>query len=64
MITRRAALGGGLAALAGVGGLLPFPGQLFAADTALGDRFALLLNGPYQKVTDGPDLGLSSVNLG
>ena len=63
VITRRAAIGGGLAGLAGLGGLLLFPGQLMAKEAVLGDSFVLLLKGLYQPVVHGPDLGLSAVDL-
>jgi len=58
MISRRAALGGGLA---GLGGLLLFPGQLMAKQPS--DSFVVLLKGLYRPVVHGPNLGLSSVNL-
>jgi hypothetical protein len=58
MISRRAAIGGGLA---GLGGLLLFPGQLIAKEPS--DSFVVLLKGLYQPVVHGPNLGLSTVNL-
>ncbi|MEA2548522.1 MAG: hypothetical protein QOE42_1120 [Chloroflexota bacterium] len=59
-ISRRAVLGGGLA---GLGGLVLFPGQLLAKASVPSDAFVVLLKGRYQPVTDGPDLGLAAVNL-
>jgi hypothetical protein len=59
VISRRAAIGGGLA---GLGGLLLLPGQLVAAAVP-GNSFVVLLKGRYQPVVRGPNLGLSSVNL-
>lgn len=61
LITRRAAIGGGLAGLAGLGGLLLFPGQLMAKQPS--DSFVVLLKGRYAPVVRGPDLGLSAVDL-
>jgi hypothetical protein len=58
MISRRAAIGGGLA---GLGGLLLFPGQLVAKQPS--DSFVVLLKGLYRPVAHGPNLGLSTVNL-
>ena len=67
LISRRGALRGGLAGLAGVGGLLLFPGQLLASQIAprqaVNDSFVILLKGLYQPVVDGPNLGLSTVDL-
>ena len=60
MISRRAAIGGGLA---GLGGLLLFPSQLLAKDAAQAGSFVVLLKGRYAPVVRGPNLGLSSVNL-
>ena len=60
MISRRAVIGGGLA---GLGGLLLFPGQLLAKAAAPSDSFVLLLKGRYQPVVHGPNLGLSTVDL-
>ena len=62
LISRRAAIGGGIAGLAGLGGLMLFPGQLLAKQPA-GDAFVVLLKGRYQPVVRGPSLGLSSINL-
>ena len=59
VISRRAAIGGGLA---GLGGLLLFPGQLLASAVS-GNSFVVLLKGRYRPVVRGPNLGLSSVNL-
>ena len=58
VISRRAVIGGGLA---GLGGLLLFPGQLLAKQPS--DSFVILLKGLYKPVVRGPDLGLSAVNL-
>jgi len=62
MISRRAAIGGGIAGLAGLSGLMLFPAQLLAKEPA-SDAFVVLLKGRYQPVVRGPSLGLSSVNL-
>jgi hypothetical protein len=62
MISRRAALGGGIAGLAGLGGMLLFPAGLLAKEPA-SEGFVVLLKGRYQPVVRGPNLGLSSVNL-
>jgi hypothetical protein len=59
VISRRAAIGGGLA---GLGGLMLLPGQLLAAAVP-SNSFVVLLKGRYQPVVRGPNLGLSSVNL-
>lgn len=59
-ITRRAAIGGGLA---GLGGLLLFPTQLLAKAAVPDDSFVVLLKGLYRPVVDGPNLGLSMVDL-
>jgi len=59
-ITRRTAIGGGLAALAP----LLLPGRARAqGGAAPNESFVLLLKGLYQPVTHGPDLGLSAVDL-
>ncbi len=60
VISRRAAIGGGLA---GLGGLLFFPGQLMAKAAVPSDSFVVLLKGLYQPVVVGPNLGLSTVDL-
>ena len=60
VISRRAAIGGGLA---GLGGLLLFPGQLLAKAAVPSDSFVVLLKGLYGPVVDGPNLGLSTVDL-
>ena len=60
VISRRAAIGGGLA---GLGGLALFPGQLLAQESKPKDSFVVLLKGLYQPVVNGPDLGLSMVDL-
>src|SRR5256714_13609576 len=59
VISRRTAIGGGLA---GVGGLLLFPGQLLAAAVP-SSQFVILLKGRYRPVVRGPNLGLSTVDL-
>jgi len=63
LISRRRAIGGGLAGLAGLGGLMLFPGQLLAKAPTR-DPFVVLLKGRYEPVSDPPNLGLSSVHLG
>jgi hypothetical protein len=60
MISRRAAIGGGLA---GLGGLLLFPGLSLARAAVPSDPFVIVLRGLYQPVVHGPDLGLSTVDL-
>ena len=60
VISRRAAIGGGLL---GLGGLLLSPAQLLARSSAVGDSFVVLLKGRYGPVVDGPNLGLSSVDV-
>ncbi len=60
LISRRTAIGGGLA---GLGGLLLFPGQLIARAAVPSDPFVVLLKGLYQPVLRGPNLGLSVVDL-
>jgi hypothetical protein len=63
LISRRMALGGGLAGLAGLGGLMLFPGQLLAKEPGSAGSFVVLLKGRYQPVVSAPDLGLASVTL-
>jgi hypothetical protein len=63
LITRRSALGGGLAGLAGLGGLMLFPGQLLAKEAVSGGPLLLLLKGTYKPATNPPNLSLSSVKL-
>jgi hypothetical protein len=63
VISRRAAIGGGLAGLAALGGMALFPGQLLAKAAVPSDQFVVLLKGRYQPVVRGPNLGLSAVNL-
>ena len=63
LISRRMALGGGLAGLAGLGGLMLFPGQLLAKEPGSAGSFVILLKGRYEPVGAAPDLGLSSVTL-
>ncbi len=60
VISRRAVIGGGLA---GLGGLLLFPSQLFAKGPVPNDSFVVLLKGLYQPVVHGPNLGLPTVHL-
>ena len=60
LISRRAVIGGGLA---GLGGLVLFPSQLLARRAVPSDSFVVLLKGLYQPVVDGPNLGLSAVDL-
>jgi hypothetical protein len=62
-ISRRAAIGRGLAGLAGLGGLLLLPGQVLAKEAERDDSFVILLKGLYQPVVHGPNLGLSTVDL-
>lgn len=63
LISRRMAIGGGLAGLAGLGGLMLFPGQLLAAPALPSDPFILLIKGLYKPVVNPPNLSLSSINL-
>ena len=59
-VTRKTAIGGGLAALAA----LALPAQALAqAKKQPDDSFVVLLKGLYQPVTHGPNLGLSTVDL-
>ena len=60
VISRRAAIGGGLA---GLGGLLFFPGLSFARAAVPSDPFVIVLKGIYGPVVNGPDLGLPAINL-
>jgi hypothetical protein len=60
LITRRAAIGGGLV---GLGGLLLFPGLSLARAAVPNDPFVIVLKGLFQPVVRGPHLGLSSVDL-
>jgi len=60
VISRRAAIGGGLV---GLGGLLLSPVQVLARPATPGDAFVVLLKGRYQPVVHGPDLGLHRVDL-
>lgn len=60
VISRRAAIGGGLA---GLGGLLLLPGQALAKQVGHDDSFVILLKGVYRPVVHGPELGLATVNL-
>lgn len=62
-ISRRTAIGRGVAGLAGLGGLLLFPGQVLANDAQRRDSFVVLLKGRYKPVAHGPNLGLSTVHL-
>ena len=60
VVSRKTAIGGGLAAVAA----LALPGQVRAqAKTRPGDSFVVLLKGLYQPVTHGPKFGLSMVDL-
>jgi len=60
VVNRKTAIGGGLAALTA----LVVPGQVRAqAKTQPNAPLVLLLKGLYQPVTQGPNLGLSTVNL-
>jgi hypothetical protein len=63
LISRRRALGGGLAGLAGLGGLMLLPGPLMAKEARESGSFVVLLKGRYQPVVGAPNLGLSSVTL-
>jgi hypothetical protein len=60
IISRRAAIGGGLAGLAG---LALFPVLSMAKEARPSNPFAILLKGLYQPVERGPHLGLSMVDL-
>jgi hypothetical protein len=60
VITRRAAIGGGLASLAG---LALFPALSLAKGPPTSNPFVILLKGLYQPVERGPNLGLSMVDL-
>ena len=63
LIGRRALVGG---ALAGAAGLVVVPQHVSAEGKSrreVEDAFAVLLKGVYKSVTQGPDLGLSTVNL-
>jgi hypothetical protein len=64
-ISRRAAIGGALAGLGGLGSLLLFPGQALAKQAVVHDPFVIFLKGPYRPVAHPPadNLGLSTVNL-
>jgi hypothetical protein len=56
---RRTLIGGALVAL------LSSPGRVMAQEKAVpNDSFVVLLKGVYEPVVDGPNLGLSEVNLG
>ncbi len=58
-IQRRTLIGGALVAL------LSSPARVMAKETAVpNDSFVVLLKGVYEPVVDGPNLGLSEVNLG
>ena len=60
VVNRRTAIGSGLVALTA----LVLPGQVRAqAKKQPDDSFVLLQKGLYQPVTDGPNLGLSTVDL-
>ena len=59
LMNRRTAIG---AALVGASPLL-FPGRVRAQGAAHADNFVVLLQGLYQPVVHGPNLGLSAVDL-
>jgi hypothetical protein len=60
LINRRTAIGAALVAVSP----LVFPGRVLAQGRAVpNDSFVLLLKGLYQPVVDGPNLGLSTVDL-
>ena len=60
VVTRRTVIGGAGA----VAALLAFPGRASAKEKAEVEKsFILLLKGLYKPVVDGPDLGLSTVNI-
>ena len=60
VISRRTAIGAALVAASP----LFFPGRVRAQGTAAhADTFVILLDGPYQPVVHGPNLGLSAVDL-
>ena len=60
VINRRTVIGGAGA----VAALLAFPGRASAKEKDEVEKsFVLLLKGLYQPVADGPDLGLSTVNI-
>ena len=59
LMNRKTAIG---AALVGASPLL-FPGRVRAQGAAHADNFVVLLQGLYQPVVHGPNLGLSSVDL-
>ena len=62
-IPRRTLIGGALVALLSAP-LLSAPGRVTAQAQAVpNDSFVLLLKGVYEPVVDGPNLGLSEVNL-
>jgi len=63
VFSRRAAIGGGLAGLAGLGGLLMFPGQLLAAQAPPSNPFIVLIKGLYKPAVNPPNLRLPSINL-
>ena len=63
LISRRRALGGGLAGLTSLGGLMLFPGTLLARQPRAADSFVVLLKGRYGPVAQAPNLGLSAVTL-
>ena len=60
VVTRRTAIGAAVAAAAP----LLFPGRIRAQGAAAPpDTFVILLDGPYEPVVHGPNLGLSTVDL-
>jgi hypothetical protein len=62
-ISRRAAIGAGLAGAAGVGALMMFPAQLLAAVPVPADPVIILLKGKYKAAANPPNLSMHSVNL-
>ena len=59
LISRRTAIGGALVALSA----LAFPRRVLAQAGVPNDSFVLLLKGLYKPVVNGPNLGLSVVDL-
>lgn len=62
-ISRRTAIGRGLAGLGALGGLVLFPGQVLANEAKHDDSFVVLLKGHYEPVVNGPNLHLRTVDL-
>ena len=63
LMSRRGAIGGGLAGLAGLGTLLLSPSQVLANEAVVHDPFVIIIKGLYHPVVNGPNLGLSTVNI-